>query len=105
MTTQELKKFTNKVSSDITKITQAYTTTQENMGKLIENMILQALTKAWDVTIPSATVHSRNLDDNHATNSSNETKWTPFWSTANLTMPQQHENGTHQTERLYEAHT
>ena len=46
MTTQELKNVTNKVSGDITKITQAYNTAQENTHKLIDNAISWALTKA-----------------------------------------------------------
>ena len=45
MITQELQNFTGKMSTDINKITQAYTAAQENTGKLIENVILQALTK------------------------------------------------------------
>ena len=48
MIMQELKIFTDMVSSDITKITQAYTTAHENTGKLIENPISQALTKLQD---------------------------------------------------------
>ena len=50
MITQELKNFTEKLSSDITKNTQAYTTAQENTGKLIEDAILQALTKSQNST-------------------------------------------------------
>ena len=69
MITQELKKNTNKVSSAITKITQAYTAAQENMAKLIENAISQALTKEQDITTSSATIDSRNLAVNHKTNS------------------------------------
>ena len=38
------------MSSNITKITQAYTAAQENTGKLIENAISQALTKTQDIT-------------------------------------------------------
>ena len=49
------------MSGDITKITQAYTAAQENMGKLIENTISQALTKAQDVSPPTTTIDSRNL--------------------------------------------
>ena len=51
--TQEFKNFRNKVSSDITKITQEYTTAQENTGKLIENAVSQALNKSQDSTPPS----------------------------------------------------
>ena len=46
MITEELKNFTNKVSSDITNTTQTYHTAQENTDKLTENAISQALTKA-----------------------------------------------------------
>ena len=42
----------DKVSGDITKITQACTTVQENTGKLIEKAISQALTKSQDITHP-----------------------------------------------------
>ena len=45
MKTKELRNFMDKVSSDITKIMWACTTAQENTGKLIENVISQALTK------------------------------------------------------------
>ena len=38
------------VTSDITKITQACITAQETTGKLIENVISQALTKPQDST-------------------------------------------------------
>ena len=41
------------VYDDITKITQACTTAQENTGKLIENTIPQALTKPQGVTLPT----------------------------------------------------
>ena len=53
MITEELKKIINKVSGDITKVTQAYNTVQENTGKLIENEISQALTKAQSTTTSS----------------------------------------------------
>ena len=43
MIDEELKNFTIKVSSDITKMTQAYKISQEKTGKLIENTISQAL--------------------------------------------------------------
>ena len=52
MITQELRSFIDKVSSDslLTQIMQACTTAQENTSKLIENTILQTLTKPQDVT-------------------------------------------------------
>ena len=50
MITQELRNFTDKVSDDITKTTQACIAAQENTGKLIENVISQALMKPQDVT-------------------------------------------------------
>ena len=47
------KNFTEKVSGDISKITQPYTIAQANTGKLIENVILQALSKSKDSTPPN----------------------------------------------------
>ena len=38
------------MSGDITRITQAGTTAQENLSKLIKNVISQALTKPQDPT-------------------------------------------------------
>ena len=52
MITKEFKNFTNKVSGDITKITQTYHSAQENTGKLIENAVSQTLTKTKNTTIP-----------------------------------------------------
>ena len=75
----------DKVSGDITKITQACTTGQENTGKLIENVISQALAKPQDITPPHATVDSRH---NWTSNSFDEMKWTSSWPTTNFGMPQ-----------------
>ena len=55
-----IKNFMDKVSDDITKITQAYTTTQENTGKLTENVISQELTKLQDSTPPNPTLDPRS---------------------------------------------
>ena len=60
MITQELRNFTDIVFSDITKITQACTTAQENTSKLIENALSQALAKPQDITPPNSTVDSRS---------------------------------------------
>ena len=49
MIAEKLKNFTNKVSGDIMKTTQAYNTSHERKGKLIENAISQALTKAQNI--------------------------------------------------------
>ena len=88
------KKFTNKVSGDITKIMQAYTTVQENTGKFIENTISQMLTKAQNTTISPTSVDARNVGVNY-TNSSYETNWTTALTTSNLAMLQQPENEPH----------
>ena len=45
MITQELRNFMDKVSGDITKITQACIAVQESTGKIMKNAISQALTK------------------------------------------------------------
>ena len=65
MIIQEIKSFANKVLSDITKTTQAYTAVHENMGKLMENAISPTITKAQDVTTPIVTIDSRNFRVNH----------------------------------------
>ena len=53
MITQELRNFMDKVSGDINKITQVCIMAQENTDKLIENAILQALTKLQDIMSPT----------------------------------------------------
>ena len=68
--TWELRNFMNRVSGDITKITQVCTAAQENTGKLIENAISQALDKPQDVTPPNPTMESRAFGTNHTSNSS-----------------------------------
>ena len=88
MITKELKNFTNKASGDITMITQAYNIAQENTGKLIENVISQALTKAQSTTTLSTSIDTRNFGTNYA-NPSDETSWTSAWHSSNHTMPQQ----------------
>ena len=40
MVKQQMRNFMDKVSDDTNKITHAFTTAQENTGKLIENAIL-----------------------------------------------------------------
>ena len=80
-------------------MTQAYNTAQENTGKLMENAISQALTKAQNTTTPS-----RYFKVNY-TNPSYETNWTSAWLTSNLAMLQQPDIETHQTHRPYETHT
>ena len=72
MITQELRNFTDKVSGDITKITQACTTAHENTGKLIESAISLALTKPKDITPPNPIVDSQS---NQMSNSSLRNKW------------------------------
>ena len=98
MITQDLRKFMDKVSCDITKNIQAYTTAQENTGKLLENMISQALTKSQDSTPPNPTLNSRS---NQASNSSYEANWTLSWLTSNYIMQKQSNNDTFYIERPY----
>ena len=50
--TEELKTFTKQVSSYISKMTQAHNTVQEYAGKLIENVISQALIKSTGYSYP-----------------------------------------------------
>ena len=100
MIPQELRYFMDKVSSDITNITQACTTAQENTGKLIEYVISQALTKPQDITPPNPTLASRS---NQTSNSSYETNWTSCWPTTNFGMPQQLNNDTYHSQRPYET--
>ena len=61
------------MSGGITKITQAFTATKENTGKLIANTISQALTKLQDVTPPNPTIGSRTFGTNFISKSSCET--------------------------------
>ena len=65
MIIKELKNLSNKASGDITKITQAYNTSQEKTGKLIENATSQALTKAHSITTPTTPIDSRNFGTNY----------------------------------------
>ena len=81
--TEELKDFTKQVSSDLTKMTQAHKTVQEHTGKLIENMISQALTKVQDTGIPSYTTVDASFQGENYTNPSYESNWTSTWSTSN----------------------
>ena len=55
MLTQELRNFTDKLSGDINKVTQACTTAKVNAGKLIENAMLQVLTKPEDILLMTQT--------------------------------------------------
>ena len=84
MITQELRNITDKMSDDINKITQACTTAQENTGKLIQNAILQALTKLQDIMPPNPAIDSRTFGMNCASNSSYKTNWTGSWQTNNF---------------------
>ena len=105
MITQELRNFMDKMSSDITKITQACTVAQENTGKLIENVISQTLTKPQDVIPPNPTIDSRTFGTDHASNSSYETNWTCSWQTNHFGIPQQSNNDMHHSERPFETPT
>ena len=102
MITQELRNFTHEVSDDITKIIQAYTTAQENTGKLIENGVSQVLTKQQDITPPNPTVDSRS---NQRSYSHYETNWTSSWPTARFGVPQQSNNDTYYSQRPSETPT
>ena len=100
MIAEELRNFTNKVSSDITKIIQAYNTSQDKTGKLIENAISQALTKAQNITTPANPMDTRNFGTN-CTNPNHETSWPTY----NYNMAQQPEINMHHVYRPYEDHT
>ena len=102
MITQELRNFMDKVSGNITKITQACATVQANTSKLIENAILQALTKPQDITPPNPTIDSRN---SWTSNSSYEASWTLSWPTTNYGMTQQSNNDSYHLQRPYETPT
>ena len=68
---------------------QAYSTAQENTGKLTENAISQAVTRAQNTTTSSrnfrVTVQTHHM-------------------TSNLAMSKQPDIDTHQTHRAYAAH-
>ena len=76
MIMQELWNFMDKLSGDVNKIIQMHTVAQENTGKLIENVIWQALTKQQNITPPYPTRDSRAFAANHEYNSSYDTNWT-----------------------------
>ena len=105
MIIQELKNFMHKVSSDITKIIQACTTAQENMGKLIDNTISQDLAKPQGVPSPNPTIDSRTFGVNHMSKSSYEINWTLSWPKPNLGMPPQSNNAMYHPQRPYEIPT
>ena len=102
MIEQELINFTDKVSGDITRITQVCTTARENTEKLIENVISQALTKPQDITCTDPTVDSRS---SQRSNSSYKTNWTLSWPTTYFGMPQQSNNDMYHLQRPYDTPT
>ena len=71
--TQELYNFTNKVSSDLDKISQACTVAQKNTSRLVQDAILQDLAKPQDSTPIRANPprEPRNLNLNQVPNSLN----------------------------------
>ena len=89
------------MSSDITKITQAYTTAQVNNGKLIQNGISQALTKPHDSASPNPTLDSRS---SWTSNSSYKANWTLSWAPTNDNMQQQSNNDMYHLQRPCEIH-
>ena len=91
MIAKELKNFTNKVSGDIRKMTQAYNTSQEKMGKLIENAISQAPTKAKGITTLATPIDTRNIRTNFAT-PLHKTSWTSAWPTHNYKCHNSHKS-------------
>ena len=76
------------------KITQAFTTDQENTGKLIENVISQAVTKPEDITPPNPTLDSR----------SSQTSNSSYERTTNFNMPLQSHIDMYHLQRPYETH-
>ena len=66
---QELAIFTHIGSSDLNKITEACTVTQENTSRLVQDAISWALAKPQDSkpTRPSPPREHRNLDLNTST--------------------------------------
>ena len=92
------------MSSDITKISQAYNTSQEKTGKLKENAISQALTKAQNINTQANPIDTINFETNCA-RPHHETSLTSTWPTYNYNMPQQPEINIHQVYRPYEDHT
>ena len=102
--TQSHDQFTViKVADYITKITQAYNTAQENTGRLIENAISQALTKAQSTATSFTSVETRNSGPKYA-NPSHEMSWTSAWLTSSHAMPQQPEINTYQIHRPCKAY-
>ena len=96
-----MRNFMDKVSSDVTKITQPCTAAQENTGKSIENVVLQVLTKPQHVTLHNPTTDSRTFGTICTSNSSCETNLTSSWPTTYFGMPQQSNNYVYHSQRPY----
>ena len=93
----------HKVSSDINKITQACTAAQENTAKLIENAILQALTKPQDIIPHYPARDCRTFGANQDSYFPYDTNWTVSWQTNNFGMQQHPSNVAYLLQRPYEA--
>ena len=87
---EELKSFTKQVLSDIMKKTQAHNCVQEHTGKLIENAMSQALTKAQDTVVPSPTTVNTSIQDVNYASPSYESNWTSNWPTSHALCHKTH---------------
>ena len=81
--TQELQNFTYNVSSDLHKVTQVCTTAQENISRLVQDAISQALANPQESTSTGAN-SSREprifiFTLNQVPNSSNDAHFTASW--------------------------
>ena len=90
------------MSGDISKIMQACITTVKNTGKLIENAILQALTKPQDIMLPNPAIDSRMFGTNHASNSSYKTNWTMSCQTKIFGIPHNPNTNAYYSQNSYE---
>ena len=102
MIPQKLKNLMDKVSSDITKIMQASTAARVNAGKLIENAILQALSRPQDIMPHNPTLDSRTYGPNFTSNSSYGTNWTSSSQRNKCGIPQQCNKDVYHSQRSYE---
>ena len=94
---EELKTFTTLVSSNISEMTLAHKTAQENMGKMIENAISQALSKTHDITVCPPTTSYTNHHNVTYTSFPYNVHSTPNWHSHNYNRQSTSKGNTHPT--------
>ena len=103
--TEELKTFTTIVSSNISEMTLAHKTAQENTGKMIENSISQAITKTQDTTVSPPATSYTNHQNIIYTSSTYNIHSAPNWYSDNYNRQNRSHGNTHPTYRHEELQT